>query len=64
MQQGQVELTRQGRSTGSGELHEALQDLSRRPRPEVSGVIQHAMAALECVARDVVVRKDTLGLLI
>lgn len=64
VQQGQAELTRQGRSTAAGELHEALQDLSHRPQPEISGAIQHAMAALECVARDVVGSKDTLGQLI
>ena len=64
VQQGQAELTRQARSTAAVELHEALQDLSRRPQPEISGAIQHAMAALECVARDVVGSKDTLGKLI
>jgi hypothetical protein len=64
VQQGQAELTRQGRSTAAKELHEALQDLSRRPQPEISGAIQHAMAALECVARDVVGSKDTLGQLV
>jgi hypothetical protein len=30
-----------------------LLDLSRRPEPDITGAIQHAMAALECVARDV-----------
>jgi len=35
------------------ELHEALHDLSRRPEADLTGAIQHAMAALECVARDV-----------
>jgi len=29
-----------------------LQDLSRRPEPDLTGAIQHSMAALECVARD------------
>lgn len=41
-----------GRKTAAGELHEAIADLSRRPEPDVTGAIQHAMAALECVARD------------
>ena len=41
-----------GRSTAAREIHEALGDLSRRPKPDVSGAIQHAMAALECVTRD------------
>ncbi len=35
------------------ELQETLRDLSRRPEPELTGAIQHAMAALECVARDI-----------
>lgn len=42
-----------GRSVAQRELHEALQDLSKRPNPDITGAIQHGMAALECVARDV-----------
>lgn len=42
-----------GRTTASDEIHEALKDLSRRPDPDITGAVQHAMAALECVARDV-----------
>ena len=42
-----------GRPTAKGELREALRDLSRRPKPDETGAIQHAMAALECVARDI-----------
>jgi hypothetical protein len=42
-----------GRFVAQRELHEALQDLSKRPAPDVTGAIQHGMAALECVARDV-----------
>jgi len=44
---------RTGREVSRQELKEALRDLSRRPNPEVTGAIQHAMAALECIARDV-----------
>jgi hypothetical protein len=58
---GQQELSRRGSATAATELHQAILDLSRRPNPEVSGAIQHAMAALECVARDVSMSKDTLG---
>jgi len=44
------------------ELHEALDDLSRRPEPDLTGAIQHAMAALECVASDTYGNpKATLG---
>lgn len=42
-----------GRQTARREIHQALLDLSRRPEPDITGAIQHAMAALECVARDV-----------
>ena len=39
---------------GSGDerIHQAISDLSRRPRPDITGAIQHALAALKCVARD------------
>ena len=49
-------------STAAGELSEAIQDLSRRPDPDLSGAVHHAMAVLECVARDVTDDpKRTLG---
>ena len=58
-------LEEAGRTTAASELHEAILDLSRRPEPDVTGAIQHAMAALECVARDVAGnQKLTLGDLI
>lgn len=41
-----------GRYTAAGEVREALKDISRRPDPDRTGAIQHSMAALECVARD------------
>jgi hypothetical protein len=46
-------LRNAARTTAASEIHEALRDLSRRPKPDVTGSIQHAIAALECVARDV-----------
>ncbi len=50
------------RPTASREIHEALQDLSRRPEPDLTGAVHHAMNALECVARDVCGdAKATLG---
>lgn len=64
IRQGQRELLLKGKLTAAGELHEAIQDLSRRPVPEITGAIQHAMAALECVARDTCGSRDTLGDLI
>jgi hypothetical protein len=64
VREGQATLRAQGRATAATELHEALSDLSRRPQPEITGAIQHALAALECVARDVAHSKDTLGHLV
>jgi len=51
-----------GLPTARGEIHEALRDLSRRPNPDLTGAIHHAMAALECTARQVTGDpKGTLG---
>ena len=50
------------RPTAAGHLHEALQDLSRRPTADLTGAIYHAMGALEAVARDLAGDpKATLG---
>lgn len=48
-----TELEQSNRATAFTELKEAIQDVSRRPEPDTTGAIQHAMAALECVAREV-----------
>ncbi|MFZ4780314.1 MAG: AbiJ-NTD4 domain-containing protein [Terrimicrobiaceae bacterium] len=54
--------TEMGKPVAERELHESLLDLSKRPNPDITGAIQHAMAALECVARDVAGdEKATLG---
>ena len=42
-----------GRHRAAGEIREALADISRRPDPDITGAIQHAMAALGATARDV-----------
>lgn len=55
-------LEQTGRPVARHEIHQSLADLSRRPQPDITGAIQHAMAALECVARDVTGEpKATLG---
>jgi AbiJ N-terminal domain 4 len=55
-------LIAQGKATAHNELQEALKDISRRPKPDATGAIQHCMAALECVAKDVTGEaKATLG---
>jgi hypothetical protein len=53
-----------GTPTAASEIHEALTDISRRPTADVTGAIQHAMAALECVAREIDGSSDTLGRII
>jgi hypothetical protein len=51
-----------GLQTARQEIHEALGDLSRRPDPDLTGAIHHAIAALECTAREAVGdRRATLG---
>lgn len=51
--------------TSQNEIKEAITDLSRRPIPEITGSIQHSLAALECVCREVTRdKKATLGTLI
>ncbi len=48
--------------TARSELEEAVRDLSRRPEPDASGAVQHAMAALECAAREATEERElTLG---
>lgn len=39
--------------TSANEIKEAIKDLSRRPDPEITGAIQHSVAALECLSRKV-----------
>ena len=46
-------LDETGRTLAANELKEAIRDISRRPDPDISGAIQHAIAGLEAVARDV-----------
>ena len=51
--------------TAKSEIKEAIKDLSRRPGPDVTGAIQHLLACLECVCREVTSdKKSTLGELI
>lgn len=49
----------------ANEMREALGDISRRPEPDITGAIQHAMAALEAIAREVTGQPNpTLGKLV
>ena len=60
-----TDLSNTGRSQAASELAEAVRDISRRPKPDITGAVQHAMAALEATARDVTGQsKPTLGKLV
>lgn len=65
VREGRDELWKAGKQTTATELHEALRDLSRRPNPELTGAIQHGIAALECLSKDLTGgSKETLGALL
>jgi len=53
IRQASPALQSAGMQTSSDELHKAIQDLSRRPVPDLTGAVQHGMAALECAAKSV-----------
>ena len=58
-------LVKTDRMRAATEIREALRDISRRPQPDVTGVIQHAFASLEATARDVTGQPNpTLGQLL
>ena len=58
-------LKKSGLPNAANEMHEALQDISRRPKSDPTGAIQHAMAALEATAREVTGKPNrTLGQLV
>ncbi len=58
-------LEASGFQLAANEMREALSDISRRPEPDITGAIQHAMAALETTAREVTgQRNPTLGRLV
>ena len=58
-------LDETGRTNAAREIQEAIRDISRRPDPDITGAIQHAMAGLEATARDLTGQpNDTLGKLI
>jgi hypothetical protein len=63
--QGRQVVEASGITVARTELCEAIRDISRRPEPDLSGAVQHAMAALECVSREISGdTKPTLGELI
>jgi AbiJ N-terminal domain 4 len=48
----ETKLAEAGLHTASEQIREALHDLSKRPEPDLTGALHHAMGALECVARE------------
>ena len=59
------DLKEKEQKTSTNELKEAIKDFSRRPQPDLTGVIQHSNAALECIARECVHNSNkTLGKII
>lgn len=55
-------LEKAGRTVAAMQLREAMTALSRRPEPNVSGAVIHAMNAFEALARDVTgLPKATMG---
>lgn len=58
-------LDETGLQRAANEMREALRDISRRPEPDITGAIQHAMAALEATAREATGQSNpTLGKLV
>lgn len=51
VQHARSELTAAGFGVAENELREALHDISRRPEPDLTGAIHHALGALESAAR-------------
>ena len=52
-------------TTSKNEISEALRDMSKRPEADITGAIQHSLAALECLSREITGdKKSTLGKLI
>jgi len=65
VRQAEATTLEAGRTTVSSEIKESLRDLSKRPHPDLTGAIQHSMAALECLARDITGESSsTLGRII
>ncbi len=54
-----------GKETSKHEIKEAINNLSKKPEADITGAIQHSLAGLECVVREVTGNtKATLGKLI
>ncbi len=55
-------IASKGHVTAASEIHEAIKDISRRPAPDKTGAVHHAMGAIECITRSMAGQpKATLG---
>lgn len=62
LKQAKVIVSENGFETSKHEISEAIGDLSKKPNPDKTGAIQHSLACLECIAREIVGnRRQTLG---
>ena len=65
LKEAEISVSTKGFDTAKHEITEAINDLSRKPTPDTTGAIQHSLACLECITREIVGdRKQTLGELI
>jgi len=51
VERAQTSLSKANYGVAEGEIREALHDISRRPEPDLTGAIHHALGALESTAR-------------
>ncbi|WP_193227893.1 AbiJ-NTD4 domain-containing protein [Aureimonas psammosilenae] len=49
--EAQTLLAAKKQATAASEIHEAIRDISRRPHPDRTGAVHHAMGAIECLTR-------------
>lgn len=54
VQTGVTALRENGRNTAAAHVQEAMQDLSRRPEPNLRDAVLHAVEALECTAQNLI----------
>jgi hypothetical protein len=65
LKNAKINIAQGGFDTAKNEISEAISDLSRKPKPDKAGAIQHSLACLECITREIVGnKKQALGQLI
>jgi hypothetical protein len=57
----EAELKAGGRPMAAERISSAIRNLSIRPKPDLSGAMSHATAAMECVLHDITNDAMTLG---